>query len=73
MVWCASSSRPHARDLVVVGAGEEVGLVPPRVVVDAVDALLVALQGEVRSVRAQPPHLGIHWLLGGWFGGWVGA
>lgn len=44
-------------DLVVVGAGEEVGLVAARVVVDAVDALLVALQGEVRRVRPQAPHL----------------
>lgn len=45
--------------LVVVGAGEEVGLVAARVVVDAVHALLVALQGEVRGVRAQAPHLSV--------------
>ena len=43
--------------LVVVGAGEEVGLVAAWVVVHAVHAFLVPLQGEVRGVAAQPPHL----------------
>jgi hypothetical protein len=46
--------------LVVIGAGEEVGLVPARVVVDTVDALLVALKREMRRVRAQAPHLQVY-------------
>ena len=36
----------------VISPGHDVGLVPSVVIVDAVDALLVALQGEVGGVGA---------------------
>ena len=44
-------------DGLVVGAGDEVGPVTAREVLDAVDALLVALEGEVRLQRVEAPHL----------------
>lgn len=44
-------------DRAVVGAGDQVGLVAARVVVDAVDALLVALERKRRLRAAQLPHL----------------
>jgi len=47
---------PHL-DRAVVRAREQVGLVAPRVVVHAVDALVVAVQREVRVGGPQAPHL----------------
>ena len=43
--------------LPIVGAGNQIGLVPAVVVVHTVDALLVAFQGEVGRGGAQLPHL----------------
>ena len=44
-------------DQTIVGAADEIRLVAAVVVVDAIDALLVAVQREVGRVRAKLPNL----------------
>ncbi len=41
----------------VISARDEVGLVSSLEIVDTIDALFMALEGEVRVGRSQLPHL----------------